>query len=625
MRTALESPQTNRARLGDILTGQAQRSSDVQSAINAQIAAGGLTAIDAVAFGFFAAAASNDVCSITAGSNVLSSPDNPWTAADVGKWIDVAGAGIAGGTLSSVIVSYTNAGGIILRDFAGTTVAATTTSAGGLAVWGYPANQRVIATTLKDPAGNLVSCELVQPFANGPSRSESEKNLETVSVLDFGADRSGVSATDVQIQNAINYLAAKGGGVLRIPSGTYKIANTLVIQDHNLVVAGDGGNMPHDGGTFLFNGTKLQWSGGAAPVVRFLTPNSTTIARKTGMGMRDIWVDGNATANFGLSLTSINRSDFVRLHVSNVTDAAYYLTSYTSVGYAEAMDLQNCTFDRCSWRNIDTAPVQNGDGFYLTSNNPATDTANVSFNTFTDCRGQVYNGRGFTILNADNNSFNMCTVTVSVGTGFGILLKGASANCDVNYFYNFSCGGANMIRIQGTANGGVYNPVGNVFINTDEGNGTLFPQLDAGCDCQYHSALSGWQKLSVSRMVIADSPALAKSERANVTTETVRIRNSSNNHVVLCDATNAWSVSMNAATGDIQLVRTAGTGIVNVGNGTDVRLGGLRVTFGTAAPAAGTWARGDRCWNNQPAVGVPKSWTCTVPGTPGTWVSDGNL
>ena len=48
-------------------------------------------------------------------------------------------------------------------------------------------------------------------------------------------------------------------------------------------------------------------------------------------------------------------------------------------------------------------------------------------------------------------------------------------------------------------------------------------------------------------------------------------------------------------------------------------------TWGTAAPASGTWAVGDRCVNSAPAVGRPKAWTCTVAGTPGTWVSEGNL
>jgi parallel beta-helix repeat protein len=45
----------------------------------------------------------------------------------------------------------------------------------------------------------------------------------------------------------------------------------------------------------------------------------------------------------------------------------------------------------------------------------------------------------------------------------------------------------------------------------------------------------------------------------------------------------------------------------------------------TAAPTAGTWVVGTECKNLVPAVGSPKGWLCTVAGTPGTWVSTGNL
>lgn len=46
---------------------------------------------------------------------------------------------------------------------------------------------------------------------------------------------------------------------------------------------------------------------------------------------------------------------------------------------------------------------------------------------------------------------------------------------------------------------------------------------------------------------------------------------------------------------------------------------------GTTTPATGTYLLGDRVWNSTPVVGQPKSWVCTVAGTPGTWTSEGNL
>ena len=50
-----------------------------------------------------------------------------------------------------------------------------------------------------------------------------------------------------------------------------------------------------------------------------------------------------------------------------------------------------------------------------------------------------------------------------------------------------------------------------------------------------------------------------------------------------------------------------------------------RIFYSTAVPSTGTWQVGDYVRNNTPAVGQPKGWYCTVAGTPGTWVSEGNL
>ena len=53
--------------------------------------------------------------------------------------------------------------------------------------------------------------------------------------------------------------------------------------------------------------------------------------------------------------------------------------------------------------------------------------------------------------------------------------------------------------------------------------------------------------------------------------------------------------------------------------------GQIKIVSGPAAPTVDSWQVGDRCINSNPVVGQPKSWACTVAGTPGTWVSEGNL
>lgn len=54
-----------------------------------------------------------------------------------------------------------------------------------------------------------------------------------------------------------------------------------------------------------------------------------------------------------------------------------------------------------------------------------------------------------------------------------------------------------------------------------------------------------------------------------------------------------------------------------------LKVSGKRQTGGTAAPASGTWALGDICWNTGPATTEYVGWICTVAGTPGTWLGFG--
>jgi len=75
-----------------------------------------------------------------------------------------------------------------------------------------------------------------------------------------------------------------------------------------------------------------------------------------------------------------------------------------------------------------------------------------------------------------------------------------------------------------------------------------------------------------------------------------------------------------------------------LGNGTVVLISQFKIFKGLytardfdirndAAPTSVTyvWEKGNRVINNNPTVGQPKAWICTAPGSPGTWVSEGNL
>ena len=62
------------------------------------------------------------------------------------------------------------------------------------------------------------------------SRSVQDKLRDAVSVLDFGADPTGLTDTYAEVQAAFDAVAAKGGGTVYFPSGTYLCNTPLVLQ-----------------------------------------------------------------------------------------------------------------------------------------------------------------------------------------------------------------------------------------------------------------------------------------------------------------------------------------------------------------------------------------------------------
>jgi hypothetical protein len=111
--------------------------------------------------------------------------------------------------------------------------------------------------------------------------------------------------------------------------------------------------------------------------------------------------------------------------------------------------------------------------------------------------------------------------------------------------------------------------------------------------------------------------------------------NCSANAIIDCNrgiacAGGAWIVQANTLTNcttDLQGSAYQGT-TVKAASGQAFGGGFNVICCDTTIPsggAGGQWAVGDRFLNSNPAVGSAKGWICTVAGTPGTWVSEGNL
>lgn len=71
-------------------------------------------------------------------------------------------------------------------------------------------------------------------------RTAQDKLREVVSVLDFGADPSGVVDATSAFQLAVNAVQAAGGGTVFIPAGRYKIMSQILITGDNVSIKGEG-------------------------------------------------------------------------------------------------------------------------------------------------------------------------------------------------------------------------------------------------------------------------------------------------------------------------------------------------------------------------------------------------
>jgi hypothetical protein len=60
-------------------------------------------------------------------------------------------------------------------------------------------------------------------------------------VLDYNADKTGASSASAAIQNALNYVASIGGGVVSVPAGTFLLTSTLTLYPKcSIIGAGFG-------------------------------------------------------------------------------------------------------------------------------------------------------------------------------------------------------------------------------------------------------------------------------------------------------------------------------------------------------------------------------------------------
>jgi hypothetical protein len=113
------------------------------------------------------------------------------------------------------------------------------------------------------------------------ARTVDSKLKDAVSVKDFGAVGDGVTDDTAAIQAAIDAVNAKGGGILFVPVGAYKLTSTITLKPKVSIIGEVKGEWPSDGVYFR----KAFVTGSV-----FYSPSSQTLF---GISFENFWIQGN--------------------------------------------------------------------------------------------------------------------------------------------------------------------------------------------------------------------------------------------------------------------------------------------------------------------------------------------
>jgi hypothetical protein len=349
------------------------------------------------------------------------------------------------------------------------------------------------------------------------------------------------------------------------------------------------------------------------------TPDGASNPTVNNIVIKGIKFACNSLAGTAINGLSLAFCTFEDLNVYEPTVRAFYCGCQPQT---EVTSFRRCTFKRITVRCLAVA-ARPAHGMVTDGNA----NGNFSFNTVEDFQVIHYDGDGIRIIDGDNNLFlSTYTFRAGGGSGFGVSLHGATTAglaARSNHFIHLTANGG--VKAYGTTTYAAPSIQNNIWFY-DRENGCPNPTVETGATLFLHNDKGSFEKIACQQAVFATSQASLDAQRALMGTESLRIHHGGNNHVILTDGTSTWGINIESSTGNIRIVRSAGSGSIDLGAGAvDVAIHGHKVTHGIVAPTTGAWLVGDRCWHQAPAVGSPKGWLCTVSGTPGTWVSEGNL
>lgn len=412
------------------------------------------------------------------------------------------------------------------------------------------------------------------PARSTPSTTLEAKLQRVYNAADYGYT-PGTNDMGPVMNEIIDIVGTTGGGIIDVPPGAAFIGTTVDNKYPRVLIRGAGLNTFHDvppdtGGTLWYGLTPIT-------LCKHRTPYGGPTAQKnTGGGFVGITLAGNNVATCALECDTVAEFEHELTMLEFAGIPMRFKCGVTGVDLGEACDVQHGR-QRLYIRqrfgasgNID-AVLHDG-----------STNANVSLNEFRYVI-QHFNGNGVDLKSSDNNDIWLLTYDGG-GTGKSAINRGTS-NIVLPYArgnrFHLVSGDSPMV-FEGTDTSGITVPANGQIYMLDFENSTPFPILGTGCVVTILGANGVVYNTAEKQGAFGDTAGNAINARNRLGTETARFYSSGSNHIVLDDGTNVWGISIDAGTGDLRMVRAAGSGSVNIGNGVPVKIMNKLVTEGAA-------------------------------------------
>jgi len=469
----------------------------------------------------------------------------------------------------------------------------------------------------------------IQSGTGAVSRTLQSKMREIVSIKDFGAVGDGVADDTQAIQDAVDALAAVNGGAVFIPTGTYKITDSIKVTSSKISIYGEGADASiiealscngieittpsSDRNTQFFEDFSLVGASGStanwAAIVSVLPAGGVSgVDSRDGLHFNRLKI---FDWNQGFLISDTWEWSIQFCKIQKVTNPIS-LGSYSMVG-----------------RILNNFMVfENGDSHGGTANAYAIDFTGAVAEGIVFQNNQVFGfDRGVNSPDTTNNiffnvvanDFSCVEYCAFIGTVQNLF------RCEGNYFEVRASDGVGVyIKQQNSELNSQNNIHSNVFINNNAGNTNTIGVLAGAAATSYawrndiqFNLFTGFTGFDISLLGSTGKTNIANNRcESTATTASIRIGTVSGAPV---------TVSQNWCVKNIQVDDSSNltSGALLLNQNTENNT--YQAWRQTAAPAAGTWRKGDIVYNSDPATTEYIGWVCVAAGTPGTWLGFGQI